>query len=290
MATDGAASVNDNATASIALAATDADSDPLTYSIVDAPAHGSLDTSALNSTHTVVYTPEANYDGSDSFTWKANDGTADSNVATQTMTVHDVTFPNVHQVTAVTDPTNDSTPNWTFYTDEAGTITWGGGCSSLTTDADLGDNTVSFEALPDGTYSTCSALVTDAHGNHAASGLHITAFTIDTVAPVLTLLGSPDITIDVGSTYTDAGATSLDARDGSDTPAVDVSGSVHADTVGTYTLTYDAQDRAGNQAAPVTRTVHVVDTVPPTLSLNGDAFHRCRVWRRLYGPGRHGLG
>jgi VCBS repeat-containing protein len=64
---------------SLAIFATDADNDPLTYSVVSGPAHGAL---SLNSDGSFTYTPDANYNGSDSFTWKANDGTADSNVST----------------------------------------------------------------------------------------------------------------------------------------------------------------------------------------------------------------
>src|SRR5207247_3848457 len=67
----------------ITLAATDTESSPLTYSIAASPTHGSLSGTAPN----VTYTPAANYNGSDSFTFKANDGTADSNVATVNITV-----------------------------------------------------------------------------------------------------------------------------------------------------------------------------------------------------------
>ena len=60
---------------------TDVDGDPLTAVMVSDPAHGTL---TLNADGSFVYTPAANYNGADSFTYKANDGTADSNVATVT--------------------------------------------------------------------------------------------------------------------------------------------------------------------------------------------------------------
>ncbi|MEI7899021.1 MAG: Ig-like domain-containing protein [bacterium] len=72
----------DNAVA-ITLAATDGNNDPLTYMIVTQPAHGTLTGAAPN----VTYTPTNNYTGSDSFTFKANDGTVDSAPATVTVTV-----------------------------------------------------------------------------------------------------------------------------------------------------------------------------------------------------------
>ena len=62
----------------VTLGATDADGDNLTYEVVDSPQHGSLSGTGTSRT----YTPANNYNGPDSFTFKANDGTADSNVAT----------------------------------------------------------------------------------------------------------------------------------------------------------------------------------------------------------------
>jgi VCBS repeat-containing protein len=66
---------------------TDADGDALTATKVSDPAHGAV---ALNADGSFTYTPTANFAGTDSFTYKANDGTADSNVATATITVNPV--------------------------------------------------------------------------------------------------------------------------------------------------------------------------------------------------------
>ena len=64
---------------------TDVDGDPLTRGAGrPVPANGTL---TLNADGTFTYTPNANFNGSDSFTYKANDGTVDSNVATVTITV-----------------------------------------------------------------------------------------------------------------------------------------------------------------------------------------------------------
>jgi hypothetical protein len=67
----------------ITLSASDEDGDDLTYSIVDPPLHGTLTGEAPN----VTYTSECTYFGPDSFTFKANDGTVDSNIATVSITV-----------------------------------------------------------------------------------------------------------------------------------------------------------------------------------------------------------
>jgi hypothetical protein len=66
----------------ITLLATDVDGDPLTYQIAAQPAHGTLSGTPPN----VTYTPAAGYSGSDSFTFKANDGRVDSNIATVSIT------------------------------------------------------------------------------------------------------------------------------------------------------------------------------------------------------------
>ena len=70
----------------ITLAGTDPQSDPLTYSIVAAPARGTLSGTPPN----VIYTPVPNYYGTDSFSFKANDGTLDSSPATVSITVTQV--------------------------------------------------------------------------------------------------------------------------------------------------------------------------------------------------------
>ena len=67
----------------ITLAATDPDGDDLTYTIVTLPSHGTLSGSEPN----VTYTSDGGYSGSDSFTFKANDETEDSNTATVSITV-----------------------------------------------------------------------------------------------------------------------------------------------------------------------------------------------------------
>jgi len=68
---------------SITLTASDADNNPLTYSVVSNPAHGALSGTAPN----LTYTPNAGFSGEDSFTFKANDAKADSNVAAIHITV-----------------------------------------------------------------------------------------------------------------------------------------------------------------------------------------------------------
>jgi len=76
----------------------------------------------------------------------------------------------------------------------------------------------------------------------------------DTTAPVITLKGSSDTAIALNSTWTDPGATAFDDEDGN--VPVSASGVVNKDLVGTYTITYQASDAAGNISIK-TRTVRV---------------------------------
>ena len=92
-------------------------------------------------------------------------------------TTTDTTAPVIAEVTAVTTPTTDTTPNYTFSSDEAGTITYGGSCSSSTTSAVSGNNTITFTSLSDGTYSDCTIIVKDSSGN-ASNTLSITSFEV----------------------------------------------------------------------------------------------------------------
>jgi hypothetical protein len=78
--------VNEDSTVAITLTATDVENDPLTYVVLTAPAHGTLTGNGAN----LVYHPNTNYFGPDAFTFKANDGQADSGVATVTITVNPV--------------------------------------------------------------------------------------------------------------------------------------------------------------------------------------------------------
>jgi VCBS repeat-containing protein len=96
VATNDSYSVNQNAALTVAapgLLANDSDSDgnALTAIVVSNPTHGVL---ALNANGGFTYTPAAGYFGPDSFTYKANDGTADSNNATVSINVVQVVPPN----------------------------------------------------------------------------------------------------------------------------------------------------------------------------------------------------
>ena len=87
----------------------------------------------------------------------------------------------------------------------------------------------------------------------------------DAVAPVLTLLGTASVDVPAGSVYVDSGATAEDNIDGDVSASVVVTAAVNTAVVGSYIVTYNVADAAGNIAAPITRTV----TVTPAVGSGG---------------------
>ena len=88
----------------------------------------------------------------------------------------------------------------------------------------------------------------------------------DNVPPVITINGSSSLTIELGSSYTDQGATAMDLFHGA-TPVIS-SGTVNTAVVGVYTITYTATDKSGNTAT-ASRTVNVTDTTAPSITITG---------------------
>ncbi len=122
---------------------------------------------------------------------------------------------------------------------------------------------VSGSVLPVGS-TTVTCLASDGAGNTGSSSFPV--LVVDTKAPVLTLAGPGTVTMEAGSTFTDPGATAMDIVSGP--LAVSIAGSVNSLAPGSYVITYSATDGAGNSAS-TTRTVAVVDTTAPTVSVTG---------------------
>ena len=85
------ATVPEDGSVAITLSGNDADGDALTFAIVTNPAHGAI---ALVG-NVATYTPTANYNGPDTFTYRANDGYVNSSPATVSITVSPVNDPPV---------------------------------------------------------------------------------------------------------------------------------------------------------------------------------------------------
>ena len=93
-------------------------------------------------------------------------------------------------------------------------------------------------------------------------------FNLDNTKPVITITGSSTVSVEGGSSYTDAGATATDNINGTITASIVVTSTVNTSILGTYTVTYNVSDSSGNSATPVVRTVNVVDSNTPIVTAN----------------------
>jgi len=99
VAQDMSASTAEDTAINITLAGSDPEGESLTYTILEV----NNATVTLNG-NVANYTPDANFNGTDTFSYKANDGTSDSNIATVTMTVSgEDDDPNTQNAAATTD-------------------------------------------------------------------------------------------------------------------------------------------------------------------------------------------
>ena len=176
---------------------------------------------------------------------------------TRTVVVVDTTAPiiNLHGDSNITheagNPYIDLNASWSDVVDGFGVILASG----------------EVNASDPGTY-VLSYNYTDGAGN-VAQAVTRTVHVLDTTAPVISLYGDSNITHEAGNPYFDLNASLSDAVDG--TGVILASGEVNASDPGTYVLSYNYTDGAGNIAQTVTRTVHVLDTTAPVISLYGDA-------------------
>ena len=121
----------------------DVEGDALAAVLVAGPQHGTL---ALNADGSFTYTPDANYNGPDSFSYKANDGSADSNVATVSINVLSVNDPPTPQNDNATGAANDAltTPEDTALTIAPATL--------LANDTDIDGDTLSITSVQSATH------------------------------------------------------------------------------------------------------------------------------------------
>src|SRR5574344_876708 len=92
----------------------------------------------------------------------------------------------------------------------------------------------------------------------------------DSVSPVITMNGS-DIVIRMNSTYTDLGATATDNIDGDITANIVTVSGVDVTSKGTYTVTYNVSDKAGNKITDNTKDRDVSDELKDLLDDLNDA-------------------
>ena len=259
-ATASSPSTNEDTALNGSVSGTDADSDPLTFAQGTGPSHGTL---TFNSNGTYLYTPNANFHGTDSFTFTANDGHTSSAAATVSITVNSVNdSPALTAPQAVLPHGTEDTP----YTVSAASLLQGftdvdGDTLSVTgltanhgSVHDNGDGT--FTITPAANYNgtmTLSYSVTDGHGGSAiTSSIPITgtisaseSYVVDAVndAPALTGLqatlahGTEDTGYVVSAANLLQGFSDVDGDTLSVTGLSADHGSVHDNGDGTFTIT-----------------------------------------------------
>jgi hypothetical protein len=265
------------------LVATDADNDPLTFSIVAQPKKGTVVLNAATGGFT--YTPVNSPTGTDTFTFKANDGAADSNIATVTV-----------KFTAAVTNTAPVATNGTLIVSEDNV-----GTGTLTaTDSD--GNALTLRILTNGTKGTV-AITNAATGAYTytpvanANGSDTFTFrandgTADsntaTVAVTISPVNDPPVAApDAVTTTVDTSVVIAVLSNDSDVdqdqlnvvlPPVIPNGTVVANADGTIrftpstgfigqtTFTYQAQDTAGASSAPATVTVTVTGANQPATA------------------------
>lgn len=238
----------------------DPDNAGLSAVLVDPPVNAAL--FELKPDGTFDYTHDGSETTADSFTYRADDGASQSDVATVTITITPV---NDAPVITLNGSANVDVIVGSVFTDAGAT-------AADAEDGDIsGDIVVGGDVVDTGTTGTYVITydVTDS-GGAAAAQVTRTVNVVTNDAPVITLLGDADVDVLQGTMYTDAGATAADSEDGDLTASIVVGGDVvDTNTVGTYVITYDVTDSDGNAAAQVTRTVNVTADTAPVITLNG---------------------
>ena len=199
----------------------------------------------------VTGTVNTNVVGTYTLTYTAIDDWANVGTTTRTVNVVDTTAP----VMSVTGDNPATVELGASYTDAGATGSDLGGAVAVSSSGTVNTDVV-------GTY-TITYTGTDPSGNTSTATRTVNV--VDTTAPVITVTGTNPVTHELGDTYTDAGAT---ASDLSGSITVTTNGTVNDDAVGEYVLTYVATDPSGNTST-ATRTVNVVDTTAPTVTVTG---------------------
>jgi predicted outer membrane repeat protein len=214
------------------------------------------DSCAGSVTVTSSGTVDVDTPGTYTITYNATDPSGNPAVSkTRTVNVVDTTPPTI----TVNGPNPMMVECHTSFTDPGATASDScAGSVAVTSSGTVDVNTP-------GTY-TITYNASDPSGNAAAQQTR-TVNVVDTTPPTITVNGANPMTVECHTSFTDPGATATDGCAGS--VAVTSSGTVDPDTPGTYTITYNATDPSGNAAAPKTRTVNVVDTIAPVITLNG---------------------
>ncbi len=221
----------------------------------------------------VTGTVDTNTPGEYTITYTVTDSSNNATTETRTVNVVDTVDPVI-----TLNGANPLTIN------AGGTYTEPGATATDNVDGDLTNDievTGTVDTNTPGEY-TITYTVTDSSNNTATETRTVQVVADD--PPVLTLNGANPLTINVGESYSEPGATADDAIDGDLTASIEVTGTVDTNTPGDYTITYTVTD-SSNNTATATRTVSVVDTVVPVITLIGASTITLTVGDAFSDPG-----
>ena len=175
----------------------------------------------------------------------------------------DTTPPVITEITAVTNPSNDNTPDYTFSSTESGYLYFEGSCSSSTTSVSSGDNTITLNSLSDGTYSDCEISVSDTAANESNS-ITLTSFTIDSTAASLVETSA----IDSSTNDSTPDYTFVSSEAGTITYSGSCSSSTTSAIAGTNTITLNTLSDGTYTDCKIT----VTDSLDNAVTLNISSF------------------
>ena len=274
----------------ITLTAVSANGNPLSYTIVSSPTRGSLTGTAENRS----YVPDADFNGTDSFSFKVNDGSRDSNVSTVNITVTSVNdSPTANNQTVSTNGNTpvqitltgsdlETTPSALNYTVSSGTArgSLSGTAPNLTYTPELNfSGSDSFRFTVTDTGDGSSAALTSSEAT-------VSITVNDTIPPTITAPANVTVYTGAGASLcsvlvSDGALGTANATDNAGSVSISRSG-VPASNVfpkGTTTITYTATDDAGNTTS-ATQTVTVIDNTLPTITVpppsTGSANSSCQ--------------
>ena len=269
---DVAVSTTEDTSVEMTLTGSDIDEDSLTFSIGEAT-NGTVSLDGA----VVTYTPNANFNGTDSFTYTANDGTTDSAEATITVTVSAVN--DIPTVADVAKTTNEDTSvemtltgsdidedSLTFSIGEAtnGTVILDGAVVTYTPNANFNGTDSFTYTANDGTTDSAEATITVTVSavNDIPTVADVAVSTTEDTSVEMTLTGSDidedSLTFSIGEATN--GTVSLDGAVVTYTP--------NANFNGTDSFTYTANDGT-TDSAEATITV----TVTAVLNVDDEVFN-----------------